>query len=93
MLVAGFVDGILIHIFEFSFNEPGFTSRLRDRLEDRFPNGDITGQYLRSAAFSFGHYKDADSLKIIYAASGQKLIKAQLYITKGVFEHLEKTTQ
>ena len=30
MLVAGFVDGYLIYIFEFSFNEPDFTARLQE---------------------------------------------------------------
>lgn len=93
MLVAGFLDGRLIHIFEFSFNEQNFTSRLQEQLKHRFPNGDITGQYLRSAQFLFKHYKAARSLKTIYTASNQELIKAQLHITKGVFEHLEKTAR
>jgi hypothetical protein len=91
MLVAGFVDGRLIYIFEFSFNEHSFTSLLQKRLEKRFPNGDITAEYLRGSQFSFIHYKDAKSLKTIYTASKQELIKAQPYITKNVFEHLEKT--
>ena len=30
MLVAGFVDGLLIYIFKFCFNEPSFTSRLQE---------------------------------------------------------------
>lgn len=90
MLVAGFVDGKLIYIFEFSFNEQGFTSRLREQLERRFPTGDITGEYLRSAQFSFIHYKDARSLKTIYTASRQELIEAQPYITQALFDYLEK---
>ena len=77
MLVAGFLDAHLIHIFEFSFNEQGFTSRLQEQLERRFPTGDITSEYLRSAQFSFIHYKDAESLKTIYIASKQELTKAQ----------------
>ncbi len=93
MLVAGFLDGRLIHIFEFSFNEQGFTSRLQAQLERRFPNGDRIGQYLRSADFSFIHYKDAESLETIYTTSKQELAAAQPYITRGVFEHLEKTAQ
>ncbi len=93
MLVAGFLDGHLIYIFEFSFNEQGFTSRLQEQLEHRFPYGDITGEYLRSAAFAFKNYKDAGSLKIIYTTSRQELIKAQPHITKSVFEYLEKTAR
>ena len=90
MLVAGFVDGRLIHIFEFSFNEQDFTSRLQEQLERRFPNGDLTGEYLRSAQFSFIHYKDAESLETIYIASMPELIEAQPYMTRALFKHLEK---
>lgn len=90
MLVSGFLDGRLIYIFEFSFNEQGFTSRLQEQLERRFPNGDITGEYLRSAAFAFKNYKDAASLKTIYTASRQEVTEAQPHMTKSVFEYLEK---
>ena len=93
MLVAGFLDAHLIHIFEFSFNEQGFTSRLQEQLERRFPTGDITSEYLRSAQFSFIHYKDAVSLKTIYIASKQELTKAQPHITKNLFYYLEKKAQ
>lgn len=93
MLVAGFVDGRLIYIFEFSFNEQSFISLLKRGLERRFPNGDITGEYLRGLQFSFKHYKDAESLKVIYIASQQELIKAQPYITGPVFKYLEKIAE
>lgn len=93
MLVAGFVDGHLIYIFEFSFNEHSFTSRLLKRLEDALPNGDVSGRYQRNASFTFKHYKDAGSLKSIYTAPMKKLTEAQSYITKEVFQYLEKTAQ
>lgn len=93
MLVAGFVDGRLIYIFEFSFNEHSFTSLLQTQLERRFPNGDISGEYLRGLSFSFKHYEDAKSLATIYIASKQELTRAQPYITGPVFKYLEKTAQ
>ena len=93
MLVAGFIDGRLIHIFEFSFNEQSFISRLRERLEARFPNGDVIGQYLRSAQFTFNHYKDAESLKIIYTAPSQELLKARARMTGDIFRYLMRTAQ
>ena len=93
MLVAGFIDGRLIHIFEFSFNEQSFISRLRERLEARFPNGDVIGQYLRSAQFTFNHYKYADSLKIIYTASSQEILKARARMTGDLFRYLMRTAQ
>ncbi len=93
MLVAGFVDGCLIYIFEFDFNEQSFTSRLQAQLERRFPNGDRTSQYLRSADFSFKHYKGTDSFKTVYTTFRQRLFDAKPHITKNVFQHLEQTTQ
>ena len=88
MVVAGFVDGHLLHIFEFSFNEDSFISQLQKQLERHFPNGDVEGIYLRSASFSFIHYKDAESLKPIYTAPHQELIKAKPYMTKALFKQL-----
>lgn len=93
MLVAGFIDGRLIHVFEFSFNELSFTSRLREQLKRRFPNGDVSGQYLRSAQFTFNHYKDAESLKTIYVASKEILIKSRAHLTKPLLDYLEGTAQ
>ena len=90
MLVAGFVDGKLIYIFEFSFNEKDFTARLQKQLENKFPNGDISGIYLRSAQFSFIHYKDAESLETIYVTPMPELINTQPYMTRALFKHLEK---
>lgn len=93
MLIAGFVDGHLIHIFEFCFNEPSFTSQLQGQLEKDLPNGDQPRRYARSAAFTLKHYKDAESLKTLYIAPRQKLIKARSHITQPLFDHLEKTPQ
>jgi hypothetical protein len=91
MLVAGFVDGRLIYVFEFSFDEQSFTSLLRVKLERDLPDGDKPRRYVRSAEFSLKHYKDAESLKTIYTAPKNVLIKSRAYLTKPVFEHLEKT--
>ena len=93
MLVAGFVDGRLIYIFEFSFNERTFISRLRKRLEDALPNGDVSGRYQRNASFTFKNYQDAASLETIYTAPMQILTKVKSYITGSVFNYLEKAAE
>ena len=93
MLVAGFVDGYLAHIFEFSFNEPSFASQLERLLRRRFPNGDRTGQYLRSAYFTFKHFKDAPGLKTIYVAPRQELTALRTHITGELFAHLRRVNQ
>ena len=93
MLVAGFVDGHLIYIFEFSFNEQNFISLLREKLEYYLPDGDKPRSYGRKVDFTFKHYKDAESLKTIYIAPKQKLTKAQPYITGPMFKYLEKIAE
>lgn len=93
MVIAGFVDGQLIYIFEFSFNEESFTTRLQEQLENRFPHDDIEGEYLRSAQFTFNHYVDAESLKTIYVAPREVLTKVQSHIRKKLFTYLESEAQ
>ena len=93
MLVAGFVNGRLIYIFGFSFNEQSFTSRLQEQLEQHFSAGDSKGVYQRSADFSFKHYKDAESLEIIYSVSKSELTEAKPYITGPVFKYLENNIE
>ncbi len=93
MLVAGFVDGRLIYIFGFNFNEQSFTNRLRKQLEKDLPHGDISGRYRRSAEFSFTHYRDAKSLKTIHVAPKKELTEAKQYITREVFKYLEMKAQ
>ena len=94
MLVAGFVDGQLIHIYEFSFNESDFTARLKDQLEKSFPNGDVTGSYLRSAQFTFNHFKDAPSLKTTCYVSRDILdnLYKQKHVTRSLYNHLRRFT-
>lgn len=93
MLTAGFVDGQLIYILKFSFNEATFTSRLEEQLERRFPNGDISGQYLRSASFTFNHYKDADSLKTIFILPTHERNGLKSHMSGPFFQYLEWLTR
>ena len=86
MVIGGFVDGILIYILEFSFNEPSFTKRLAEQT----PETREKGQYKRSVKFSFIHYKDAKSLKLIYKTSKQKLLEAKPYITRELFKYINQ---
>jgi len=66
MLVSGFVDGRLVYILEFPFSclEP----EIRRQLDRFFTQPRARGQYLRSASFSFKHYKDCTGLRVVYKA-------------------------
>ncbi|MCY4419106.1 MAG: hypothetical protein OXB93_04590 [Cytophagales bacterium] len=90
MLVAGFIDGRLIYIFQFSFNEQSFTSRLQAQLERHFPKGDISGQYLRSAQFTLNHYIDAKTMEMIYTVSMEELIREQSRMRRNLFTYLKQ---
>lgn len=93
MLTAGFVDGQLIYILEFSFKEQSFTSRLQEQLERRFPNGDVTGQYLRSASFTFNHYKDVESLNPIFILPNHERREVTEHISTTFNQYLELLSQ
>ena len=95
MLIAGFVDGQLIYIFQFNFNAPQFTSRLRLQLQRKFPNGDIEGIYLRGANFTFRHFKDAPALKTTRFVSDERLddLFEEKHIAGPVYKHLRSSAE
>ena len=93
MLVAGFIDARLVYIFEFRFNEPDFTSRLEEQLSRHFPEGDVSGRYLRSASFVFRNYRNAESLQTKCFVSRQELLDLRPYITGEVYNHLRRVAQ
>lgn len=92
MLVSGFVDGRLVYIFKFDFNEQDFTNRFAEQLARRFPDGDIVGQWLRSAGFSFKNFEQAETLKTFCPLSKQELNQLDKYITGRVVNHLKDTS-
>lgn len=87
MLTSGFIDGQLIYLLEFSFNDQNFTNNLEKQLNKKFPNGDVSGYYLRSASFSFKNYQNAD-IKIIFNQSKEVLNANKEYIDKILFDFL-----
>ncbi|MBU1046148.1 hypothetical protein KJ616_03470 [Patescibacteria group bacterium] len=89
MLISGFVDGELIYVLEFPFNCPSFVKRLKIQLMKRFPNGDKSGEFLRSANFTFEHYKNCKGLKVVYLAKG-KLEKNKKHFAKKYSDFLLK---
>ncbi|MEM0360539.1 MAG: hypothetical protein QXK06_04360 [Candidatus Diapherotrites archaeon] len=92
ILMSGFVDGHLIYAIEFPFNCPTFVRRLAKVLKRRFPKGDISGQYLRSATFRLADYKDCPQVKLIYL--DRIAMKAnKKFITKQLCEFLNDISQ
>ncbi len=89
MLISGFVDGELVYVLEFPFSCQSFVKRLNIQLKRRFPDGDKSGEFLRSANFVFEHYKNCKELKIVYLER-EKLEKNKKYLTKKYYDFLLK---
>lgn len=66
MVVSGFHFGKIAYILEFDFCEEQFQTRLKTQLTRRFPDGDVKGQYLRSASFGWNHFNECKSLTLKY---------------------------
>jgi len=85
MLVSGFVDGQLIYILEFPFK--CISNEIKRQLDRYFKDKKRKrGEYLRSATFSFKHYKNCPSLRVIYKTD--KIAQFGRFITKELFKYL-----
>ena len=91
ILTSGFVEGRLVFIYEFPFR--CIRERLREQLKRIFPDGDIPGQYLRSASFAFKHYKDCPDLRCVYVLPPFNLMEYREYLTGVLFEALLKESK
>ncbi len=89
MLISGFVEGKLIYIIEFPFRSKPFVQKLKQQLENRFPNGDVIGQFLRSASFDYRYFINCPNLRVVYILDRNKLKEYQPYIVKGFYNFLE----
>jgi hypothetical protein len=89
ILSSGFIDGKLIYILEFPFNTKSFVSKLRRQLTRRFPKGkDRSGQFLRSANFTFKDYMESRHVKLIYVPKREVLERYKKYISRDLLEFL-----
>ena len=58
-----------------------------------FPEGDVSGLYLRSASFTFRHYKNASSLQTRCFVTGPELEELRQHITREVYTQLRKSAK
>ena len=90
MLVSGFVDGKLIYILEFPFKCESFVSKLKRQLNRRFPEGDVMGQFLRSANFDYRDFIGCKKLKMVFCLPKSELARYKRNIVKDFYEFLIK---
>ena len=88
MLVSGFIDGKLIYILEFPFTENSFIKKLEGQLQEKFPEGDTSGYYLRSAVFSFKDYSQSEKIRKVFVLDKSKLAEYAEYIDKDLYNYL-----
>ena len=93
MLTAGYIDGCLIYIMQFSFNEPSLIKRITHQLKHRLPDGDKEGQYVRGANFTFRHYENVQKLQTRVYVSCSKLDRYRNFLTGYLYNHLRGFVQ
>ena len=87
VVVSGFIAGRLVYVLEFPFK--CLENRLGEQLRKKFGE-DLkrkAGDYLRSASFSFKHYKDCPELKKIYVSD--KLDEFRKCLTRDLYDFLK----
>jgi len=65
---------------------------LEHQLKNKFPNGDVSGLFLRSASFGLNHYRNARNLEVEVFVSRKELPDYIDSITKGLYFFIEKHT-
>jgi len=86
MLISGFVNGRLVYVMEFPYVY--LIKRVTEQLTRRFPDGDVTNQYLRSASFTFKSYHD-EWLEPRVRWLEPDFQKFQSHLTKPLYKFLE----
>jgi len=87
MVISGFVDGMLIYVIKFRFNDSiKFKSRLNSTLSKQLPNGDISTKYVRSVEFNYQDYITSNSCEKIWITQDLELYKD--YLVKKFYKYL-----
>lgn len=63
MLVSGFNRGKLLYIVEFPYSS--LKGRIEHILQQKLPNGDVKGTYVRNASFGWNHWT-TNPYKVVY---------------------------
>jgi len=89
MLISGFIDGKLIYILEFPFSCKSFLQNIEKQLKSKFPKGDETGYYLRSASFNYKNYIHTKNCRIVYIINKDEMDKYSAFIDKKFLDCLK----
>lgn len=84
ILMSGFINGKLMFIIEFPFNNLFFKKHLLKKLKKFLPNGDKKNRYIRSCKWSLIHFNQAT---ILYRF--KNFGKFKQYFSKKLFDFLE----
>ena len=68
MCISGFCDGKLVYIIEFDYNSPSFRQKIQKDIRAKLPDGDMKGKYCRSPSFGWNHWKDAETLRLVWSS-------------------------
>jgi hypothetical protein len=86
---SGFVNGQLIFMIKVPYVT--IQDHLKSLLNSHLPNGDVKNIYLRSAKFSYKHYKDSKDIVVEFLRNDFYTYKD--YINKDLFKFLSDGLQ
>tara|TARA_Y100000389_G_scaffold11140_1_gene10329 strand:+ start:92 stop:1906 length:1815 start_codon:yes stop_codon:yes gene_type:complete len=87
MCVSGFNGGKIMYIYEFDFKHESFLDKIKKDVTKKLPNGDVSGHYCRSAAFTYRNYLDAE-VNLVYLSD--KIKENKHIFTKPFYDWLIK---
>jgi hypothetical protein len=86
--VSGFIDGLLMYVLKIPYNN--LQNHFYSKLVKKFPNGDVTGSYLRSATFNFNNLKLCPELTIEFVRND--LDNYTKFFQKDLFNYLKNNS-
>lgn len=81
---SGFVNGQLIFMIKIPYVE--LQSHFKNILNEKLPNGDEKNRYVRTAQFSYTHYKNCQNVEVEFVREDIYTFKE--YINKDLFNFL-----
>lgn len=77
MLLSGYVNGVLLYMISFNFNDPVFLGKMKEAMQKKLPNGDKINHGAK-ISFSYLWYKDCESLEVLYVSknANRNILKA-----------------
>lgn len=91
MLISSYINGVLMFIIEFPFNDTTFKNHIKTSLDKKLPNRDES-EKSKTISFGYNQYKDCKDAKLVYfTKKNRKILKGAS--TKNFYNYLIKLSE